>query len=206
MKLCQKVTFRWGKEWTTTKSWANDFSSEWRSEYLKCLSDVVASNENLKLAENESVFKTSLLRGVRIDDIRDQFASVLRGEISLTNFDFGFDLPASDKFAGFDLQFQVKANSLPSTNMHALIGRNGVGKTTYLNEMVRAVSPHCETTASFYTTHIFSRQEMDAPSYFGSLVSVAFSAFEPIRPAANYERSRRLLEILLHRTDRLLKD
>ncbi len=69
---------------------------------------------------------------------------------------------------------------MPSTNMHALIGRNGVGKTTYLNAMVKAVSPHALTDASFYTTKsIFGRQKLDPTGYFGSLISVAFSAFDP---------------------------
>ena len=162
------------------KKLATDFSAEWREHFLNCLRDVVSSDEALELAENEDVFQTSHLRGVKLSDIRDQFVSVLTGEVLLTDFDFGFDLPASDMFAGFDLHFQVKANSLPSTNMHALIGRNGVGKTTYLNAMVKAVSPHTEIDAFFHTTSpIFGQMKMDAGSYFGSLVSVAFSAFDP---------------------------
>lgn len=132
------------------------------------------------MVNEEEVFQTSLLRSVRLDEVRDQFASVLRGEVLLTDFDFGFDLPPSETFAGFDLQFKVEANSLPATNMHALIGRNGVGKTTYLNSMVKAVSPHSETNAFFYSMAPFSsRTRMNAADYFGSIISVAFSAFDP---------------------------
>lgn len=170
--LCDSVEFY--------KQLYTDFSEAWREEFLRALNDVVRFPEILERAEGEDVFKTSLLRGVRVDEVRDQFASVLRGEVLLTDFDFGFDLPASDKFAGFDLQFKVGAKSMPSTNMHALIGRNGVGKTTYLNEMVKAVAPHSETNAYFYrVSRLFDRGEMDVASYFGSLISVAFSAFDP---------------------------
>jgi predicted ATPase len=64
--------------------------------------------------------------------------------------------------------------------MHALIGRNGVGKTTFLNSMVKAVSPHGQTDASFYLkAPVISRKKMDPANYFGSLISVAFSAFDP---------------------------
>ena len=170
----------------------NDFSAVWREEFLRALKDVVCYPEILESVEAEEVFQTSLLRSVRIYEVRDQFRSVLRGDVLLTNFDFGFDLPTSDNFAGFDLQFKVQANSLPSTNMHALIGRNGVGKTTYLNEMVKAVSPHTETNATFYTTvPVFGQKEMDTTSYFGNLISVAFSAFDPFDqpPAANGQSS-----------------
>lgn len=170
--LCNSVEY-YQKLWS-------DFSEEWREEFLTALNDMVHNPEILDRVKDEDVVRTSLLRSVRIDEVKDQFASVLRGEVLLTDFDFGFELPASDTFAGFDLQFKVDANSMPSTNMHALIGRNGVGKTTYLNAMVKAVSPYSESNASFYTTSpLFGRQEMDATSYFGSLISVAFSAFDP---------------------------
>jgi hypothetical protein len=158
----------------------SDFTEEWREEFLRALKDLVRYPELLESVKGEEVVRTSLLRSVRIDEVKDQFASVLRGEIILTNFDFGFELPQSEKFAGFDLQFKVKASSMPSTNMHALIGRNGVGKTTYLNAMVKAVSPHTETDAEFYTNPpLFGRRVMDPATYFGSLISVAFSAFDP---------------------------
>lgn len=170
--LCGSVDFY--------KKLYSDFSKEWRAEFLRALKDLVRYPELLDSVRSESVVQTSLLRSVRIDEVKDQFASVLRGEVLLSDFDFGFELPPSDKFAGFDLQFEVKANSMPSTNMHALIGRNGVGKTTYLNAMVKAVSPHVQTDASFYsTTPMFGRQKMDPGNYFGSLISVAFSAFDP---------------------------
>lgn len=170
--LCGSVDFY--------KTLNSDFTEEWREEFLRALKDLVRYPELLDRVQGEDVVRTSLLRSVRIDEVKDQYASVLRGEVILTNFDFGFELPPSERFAGFDLQFKVKANSMPSTNMHALIGRNGVGKTTYLNAMVKVVSPHTETEAEFYTTPpLFGRQKMDPATYFGSLISVAFSAFDP---------------------------
>lgn len=118
------------------------------------------------------------MRSISVSKIRDQFASVLRGDVLLTDFDFGFCLPPSEKFAGFDLKFSIEANSIPSTNMHALIGRNGVGKTTLLNAMVKAISNQVKTEAYFYTENFLERSTID-DRYFRSLVSVAFSAFDP---------------------------
>ncbi|SHK54668.1 50S ribosome-binding GTPase [Shimia gijangensis] len=161
------------------KDLRSNFSTEWRTRFLVGLKDVVHNPEILKQAENESVFQTSLLRSANIKDVRDQFVSVLRGEVLLTDFHFGFDLPSSDKFAGYDLEFVVRANSTPSTNMHALIGRNGVGKTTLLNSMVRAIARSSETDAQFYTDDILLDRQAIGDEYFSSLISIAFSAFDP---------------------------
>jgi len=127
----------------------SNFNETWRQDFLASLQDVVWNQNILKTVEDEDVFETSHLRGIKVTEIRDQFASVLRGDVLLTDFDFSFILPPSEKFAGFNLTFSVEANSTPSTNMHALIGRNGVGKTTLLNSMVKAVVDQKETDAQF---------------------------------------------------------
>ncbi|SLN76798.1 hypothetical protein ROG8370_03913 [Roseovarius gaetbuli] len=155
-----------------------DFSEEWRREFLTRMCDVVWDKDLLEAIKSERVFEVSHLRSISMSKIRDQFASVLGGDVLLTNYKFGFCLPPSEKFAGFDLPFRVRASSTPSTNMHALIGRNGVGKTTLLNSMVKAVADHVETEAYFYTRDIFEEVEKNN-EYFRSLVSVAFSAFDP---------------------------
>ncbi|AWY99610.1 AAA domain, putative AbiEii toxin, type IV TA system [Rhodobiaceae bacterium] len=154
-----------------------EFSEEWQREFLTCMRDVVWDDDLLEAIKSERVFEVSHLRSISISQIRDQFASVLKGDVLLTDFEFGFCLPPSEKFAGFDLPFEVRASSTPSTNMHALIGRNGVGKTTLLNSMVKAVADHVETEAYFYTDTIGGAVKNNR--YFNSLVSVAFSAFDP---------------------------
>jgi len=156
-----------------------DFSAVWREKYLTCLKDVVGDTTVLSQAVNEQVFQTSHLRSVRIKTVEDQFVRVLRGEVVLTNFNFGFDLPASDTFAGFDLAFSVAASSTPSTNIHALIGRNGVGKTTLLNSMVKAIANSSDKVAVFYTDHALIGRQAIGGDFFSSLISIAYSAFDP---------------------------
>jgi len=173
-----KDYFSLGMDVDYYKALFSDFSEQWRREFLTRMCDVVWDEDLLESIKTERVFEVSHLRSISISKIRDQFASVLRGDVLLTNFKFGFNLPPSEKFAGFDLTFVVRASSTPSTNMHALIGRNGVGKTTLLNSMVKAVADHVETEAYFYTKDLFGEDEKNN-SYFSSLVSVAFSAFDP---------------------------
>lgn len=169
--------FSLGSDVEYYKSLYSKFSESWRAEFLACIRDVVWDQALLEIVQNERVFTTSHLRSVSIGEIKDQFASVLKGDVTLTDFNFGFFLSPSEKFAGFDLPFRVEANSTPSTNMHALIGRNGVGKTTLLNSMVKAIADQVEIDAFFYTEGAFGNVRNNR--YFPSLVSVAFSAFDP---------------------------
>jgi hypothetical protein len=60
-----------------------DFSEDWRAEFLRAFKDLVRYPELLDSVQNESVVQTSLLRSVRIDELKDQFSSVLRGEVLL---------------------------------------------------------------------------------------------------------------------------
>ncbi len=173
-----KTFFSLGTNVDYYKDLFSHFSEDWRTDFLTCIRDVVWDQTLLEAAKNERVFDISHLRSISISKVRDQFASVLKGDVLLTDFKFGFCLPPAERFAGFDLKFSVKASSTPSTNLHALIGRNGVGKTTLLNSMVKAIADEVETDAHFYTNAPFGGVTKDN-SYFPSLVSVAFSAFDP---------------------------
>lgn len=126
-----------------------NFSQEWRDSFLEKIRDVVKTPAILEIAKDEDVFQISHLRGVSINAIRDKFSRVLEGDAPPTDFHFHFSLPASEKFAGYDLEFNVNAGSLPSTNIHAIIGRNGVGKTTLLKSMVKAISGQLEDGTEF---------------------------------------------------------
>ena len=157
-----------------------NFSPEWRNTFLRKLRDVVRNPNLLEIAKNEKVFQTSHLRGVSINAIKNQFTRVLEGDAPPTDFNFHFFLPSSEKFAGFDLEFNVEAESLPSSNIHAIIGRNGVGKTTILKNMVKAISGNSKDGAEFYQKQIFSQAKMSlGKEFFTNLISIAFSAFDP---------------------------
>jgi len=102
--------------------------NEIRDNLLHALKDVVVNNEIYKLAESEMVFKDSLMRGVSSSVISGQFKRVLKGEAQLSDFEFNFQQDADERHAAVNLTFNVNASSHPPTNIHVLIGRNGVGK------------------------------------------------------------------------------
>lgn len=157
------------------------FSDKFKKAYLVALRDMVFDEANLTAAISEPVFKTSLLRGVSLSEINGQFKRVLRGDVPLTNFKFCFEREGEEKFAPMELRFVVKANSKPSSNIHAIIGRNGIGKTTILNEMIGAITSPEDAKGKFLQIGSFEKEEIGS-DYFSSLVSISFSAFDPFNP------------------------
>ena len=156
-------------------------SLDFGNEILSGLNDVVFSPGAFDSAQNESVFGTSLLRSVGLSLIKGQFTRVINNQAPLTNFQFEYARPQEEKFAGINLAFQVKAESSPSTNIHAIIGRNGVGKTTLLNGMIEAITDNENSKGNFYNTESYQSTIINR-DYFSRLVSISFSAFDPFNP------------------------
>lgn len=152
-----------------------------KENILSGLNDLVKNQDIIPKIEKERVLNTSLLRSVSMTAIEEKFSRALNGLAPLTNFLFRFERESEQKFAGYALDFHVIKNSKPSTNIHAIIGRNGVGKTSLLNEMVLSIISNGDSGGKFYNTKDI-RNRMISETYFSSLVSVSFSAFDPFKP------------------------
>jgi len=162
-----------------------NLSGDMAVSVLSALGDVVYDINRLALAENEMAFSASLTRTVNRSTIEHQFRRVLRGDAPLTDYDFFYEKLATERYSGIQVQFQVEPNSKPSTNIHILIGRNGVGKTTLLNNMVDALLPGrggVEETGYFATRSGWGAVSELHEDYFAGVVSVSFSAFDPFVP------------------------
>lgn len=148
-----------------------------RNQLLEAIKDIVFDSKLIELAQDEEVFRTSILRDVSLSVIKGQFSRAFAGQPPLTNFEFKFFRPATDRMSDIDLKFKVGIESKPSTNIHAIIGRNGVGKTTILNGMIEAIASKGQSAARFYDIEGWKEEDI-AKDYFSSLVSVSFSAFD----------------------------
>ncbi|MBD8524349.1 AAA family ATPase [Pseudoxanthomonas sp. CAU 1598] len=149
-------------------------------EILRQLRDLAVMPELLAEVSDESVLRISLLRSVSLPAITGQFSRILDGNVELTNYKFAFSRPSTDGYDKVDLDFQVVADSVPNTNIHAIIGRNGVGKTILLNSMIGALTGGAG--ASYFTDLESMFKSRIGLGYFSSLVSVSFSAFDPFIP------------------------
>jgi predicted ATPase len=159
----------------------NKLNPELRQSVLTALQDIVYKPEKLKHIEDEHVLNTSLFRGVTLSDVHGQFSRVLDGLAELSDFDFNFIRQSLDGFCNLEIPFKVKVSSIPSTNIHAFIGRNGCGKTTILNGMIDAITNPDNVECFFTESGLFNKSRIPK-GYFRSLVSVSFSAFDPFTP------------------------
>jgi predicted ATPase len=159
----------------------NQLGGATRDRVLRGLRDVALDNELFERAVAEDVTGTSLLRSVTRSTVTGQFHRLAQGGVRLTKYEFSYTARRrSRRSAPLTLAFTVSPESFPPTNVHVLIGRNGVGKTTLLNDMAQAIVDEDAESAAVgeFTAEL---DELD-DRLFTSLVSVTFSAFDPFEP------------------------
>lgn len=155
----------------------NKLGAVQRDRVLTGLRDVAADLELFEKALEEPVMKVSLLRSVTPMTVGGQFHRLARGGARLSRYQFTYNAP---KRVGVFLKFQVEPESNPPTNIHVLIGRNGVGKTYLLDLMTHALLDRKALPGKFGS---FGSEESDnAAGLFANLVSVTFSAFDDFDP------------------------
>ena len=120
---------------------ANKFGEEIRRKFLNGLRDVAVDNDLFEHALDEEVMGVSLLRSVSRSSVRGQFRRIANGGVRLTSYAFSYEPPRrrTAKLEPVKFTFKVKPDSNPPSNIHVLIGRNGVGKTHHLQLMTRAL-------------------------------------------------------------------
>jgi predicted ATPase len=180
--------FSLGEDEEYYKNIRNLLSEELGNCILEKLNDIAFSKKSFEIALNERVFKTSLLRSVSLSVIHGQFSRIIIGEAPLSEFNFSYKKEPTDKSAKVDLEFKVMPGSYPSSNIHVLIGRNGVGKTTILNNMVKSVIDKNAETSEVGMMLCKPNRWREIPlaeDYFSSISSVSFSAFDPFVPPQN---------------------
>lgn len=143
---------------------------------LEALGDLAANRERLNKYRGEEVVQTSLLRHLTEETVTNQFSRIVRGGVALTPYDFEYKFNQGPAQQGPILDFRVEPNSVPPTNVHVLIGSNGVGKTTLLNEMAKSVT--IEESSGREGGILTMRNSAQAGDTFTGLVAVSFSAFD----------------------------
>lgn len=160
-----------------------------REQVLTCLHDVAWDKERWEWAKDETVMEESLLRSITRSTVEGQFRRMANGDARVTRYDFAYSPPKrlGDGAPPFTLDFSVNPNSPIPTNVHVLIGRNGVGKTRLLSLMTKAL---VAKDASAKQSGKFELSEHGRRSgTFANVVAVSFSAFdeEDLLPDRNPE-------------------
>ncbi|HEL1004603.1 TPA: AAA family ATPase [Streptococcus equi subsp. zooepidemicus] len=142
----------------------NRVESEKREYILTALKDVAFNEQLYSKAIETDVFKISLTRDVLPKTIINKYRRLANGNTELSTYDFSFKMTES-----CTLDFKVNPDKFPASNIHAIIGRNGVGKSYLLTEMVESAIKK-DGRFSFNT-------EFD-DNFFSNIISVNFSSFE----------------------------
>ena len=180
-----KIFYSLGQDADYYKNIVEKLSPEMAVNVLTALGDVVHDPRRLQIAENERAFKVSLLRSVNETSIQHQFKRILNHEAQLTEYNFFYQKDANEGYSDIRIEFSVEPNTKPSSNIHILIGRNGVGKTNLLNNMVKALLPeHGAAGETGYFATLSSKNKVVSigNDYFAGIVSVSFSAFDLFTP------------------------
>ncbi|HAV1430774.1 TPA: ATP-binding protein [Vibrio parahaemolyticus] len=160
----------------------NKLGEEKRSAILSALNDIALSEDSFEIAMKERVTSVSLLRSVSVTSIKGQFRRLANGGARLSAYSFKYNAPKqkADSTEALELTFDVKPESNPPTNIHVLIGRNGVGKTHLINNMISSIIDENAKTSKVGT--FTSLDDFLHGELFSNVVSVTFSAFDETEP------------------------
>ena len=147
-----------------------------RDSILIALNDLAIDENLLVKALEEDVTRVSLLRDIPVKTVRGQFRRIASGGITLTPYNFSYTsyVDPESGTEPLSISFEVEPESLPPTNIHVLIGRNGVGKTHLIKNIIKCIIDKNNDSYG---------ELSDLSSPFGEIsftnvVFVSFSAFD----------------------------
>lgn len=156
---------------------------ELREEILTALNDLAFNLQLFQTALSEQVTQESLLRDVRKNTVTEQFHRIAKGGAKLTPFDIIYTIP-NQKNTNLQIEFHVIPNSFPPTNVHVIIGRNGVGKTHLFQSMI-----HCLTRGNI--DNQYGTFSLESDSKLSNFICVAFSPFDMYPTPEHLESNER---------------
>lgn len=148
-----------------------------RQMILTALQDMAFQPELLEMYQDEPVLHKSLLRGiaanpeVSMSKVKGQFHRMAQGKARLTGYHFTYTTP--DDAHPVTLDFTVDPESRVPTNVHALIGPNGCGKTYLIRNMVQCLQDKNGDYGRF--TYLDGEGRMER---FVNVLCIAFSPFD----------------------------
>lgn len=135
---------------------------------LTALNDVAYIDEiedckkKCKQLGGEEVFNVSLLRYKDLATVERDFRGIVKDDVEpyeMISFSYLFNSEGKSIDNGYsskELKYAVKYNDFPSSNIHVLIGVNGVGKTCLLNNFIKSYIFDMDNTRG--TSYDFSRK------------------------------------------------
>lgn len=153
------------------------------------LNDISFDLELLDKCRKQLVVQDSLLRSINIFTVKNQFHRITLGQAKLTPFSFSYEI--NKGVNPVLLSFDVQPNSYPPSNIHVLIGGNGVGKSTLIRDMIAGICEKDkeEISGQFIYNEVNS-VSMEESEHFANVICVGFSPFDDFSSIEKYSDNK----------------
>lgn len=168
----------------------NKFGEKKAHEILKALNDVAYSVDAMEIAKKEVVFTDALLRDISIMTVEQDFHNTIFN-LKSQKRNYEIELLVTKEVHQTPVKFLVVPDSLPYSNLHVLIGRNGVGKSHFFKSLINALSVPSEHEITEISEEPFFK-EIKGLDNISSILAIGYSAFDTTLPRE--ERSAVLAE------------
>ncbi|WP_018306974.1 AAA family ATPase [Desulfitobacterium hafniense] len=164
---------------------------EYLWEYCENLRDLAYDFEKFKelYIKRELCLINSLMRSLHYPNI-EQFNRIVNGEAELTDYNVIFN------YGEQEISVNVIPNSLPPSNIHVLIGRNGVGKTWILYHMMHAILSNMNLDLNNCYSNKYSLNDkfeiLSNSNAFAGAIGVSFSVFDDAFSSITFDQSTEL--------------
>lgn len=156
-----------------------------RLKILTSLRDVIWNDDIYQHFANDQTFKSSIARSVTVRDIK-KFQEIVHQNPKLTPYHFEYTFPYPQEAT---VTVDVAPETVPPTNIHVIIGRNGVGKSHLLQQISKILRKGNRKTLgqiSFSSDGVTT----GGAEGFANLITVAFSAFDNFEIASDNDGTR----------------
>ncbi len=169
--------------WQSAESYqkVREIEERYDLKVFETLHDMAYDLSLLERFAGQNVVEKSLCRFISKHMCVNQFHRIAHGEAVLTPYHFDYVIKQKDKYRNdLRLEFSVRPNSLPPTNVHAIIGGNGTGKTTLIKNMIKSIFIKNKENSmeKFVMGEFVYPSSDDELGYFESVMCVSFSPFD----------------------------
>lgn len=154
-----------------------------REEILSGLHDLAYYPELYNEVRNLEVTRISLMRDVSHFTVTRQYRRIAKGNARLTEYEIKYTYPMIDdeNQEPVELTFNVIPESNPPTNIHVVIGRNNVGKTYLIKNIlssIYSIDDGIDHGVLRATNDITGRLVKSTTQAFANVLCVSFSPFD----------------------------
>ncbi|KHS74165.1 hypothetical protein QT13_04115 [Pectobacterium brasiliense] len=163
----------------------NQFSKKISTDVLKGIRDCAYDLKVFERYINHPAMKESLLRDISERNIRESLHALAYDEEHNKPFNFSYLFPNKDVNENeIRLDFSVNNKDTPQSNIQAIIGRNGVGKTTLFSGFIKGVIKLDADNENLVGSLQVKESEAweNNNTYFNSLTLCSYSPFDRFGP------------------------